>query len=536
MSLNILASLFASRHSTAVTQATVHMQSEATLTPAQQYRYLLQYYYNVGLYYQQRVANYEDERWTPAMHGLRTAAYRVVEFYVSKLWPGTLPGALPIITDRPAIIAPIEQVWTWSNWGNQKQIAARWLAIYGDLFIKVVMRADGSRVYFQLLDPQYVTDFDTDERGYLTYARIDIPQAIRTGDKVEARTLTEVWDKASQTMRRWLHDLSAADELDRLGVAEEFSFAQFGIDFVPIVYCKFKDVGDKRGMNAFLHALDKMDEANMQATRLHQMLFRHNSATWVLSANAMDASGRPLPPPVLPGGSTSAATDANTVTVGDERMYRLPGMSKLDSLVPPINYDAALNILNAMVTEIERDLPELAYYKLRDMGEISGRAVRLLLSDAIDRLLEVRGNAESALIRANQMALTIGQNAGLPQFRGIGSYDNGDFEHTFADREVIPISDVEEAQAVQTLVTAGVPLRTALRRAGWPDEQIDDMAQDAAPVTPLERIEVERAELDLQAERANIQNQDTIAARIVQASLPGVNGSGSSSSNGNRVA
>jgi hypothetical protein len=103
-------------------------------------------------------------------------------------------------------------------------------------------------------------------------------------------------------------------------------------------------------------------------------------------------------------------------------------------------------------------------------------AAEILLGDAIDRLLETRGNGEAALVRADQMALSIGQAAGL--FDGLGTYEAGDFEHGFAERPVLKLSDGERANLVGAWVKAGVPLRTALKRVGWSAEEIAGMDED----------------------------------------------------------
>ena len=166
-------------------------------------------------------------------------------------------------------------------------------------------------------------------------------------------------------------------------------------------------------------------------------------------------------------------------------MVRLPGNARLAPLVPQVNYDAALNVVAAMMQELEKDLPELAYYRLREMGDISGRAAKLLLSDAVARVEEARGNAETALIRANQMALTIGRVAGL-WGEDVGAYEAGDFEHTFAPREVIPTSELERAQAdkakadaFKVRVELGVSQEQALRELGYSDDEIAEMSADA---------------------------------------------------------
>jgi hypothetical protein len=193
----------------------------------------------------------------------------------------------------------------------------------------------------------------------------------------------------------------------------------------------------------------------------------------------MDAQGRPLPPPRL--GDASAD---NTLDVDDDTIIRLPGQATLTSLVPSINYEAALSVLNDQMAEIQRDLPELAYYDLRNR-DISGVAAELLLGDAIDRLLEARGNAEVALVRADAMALTIAQNADI--FEGLGSYENGDFDHMFAPRATIPLPEAAKAELVGKWVQAGVSLTTALRRVGWSEDDLVNLRKDQESDREAER-------------------------------------------------
>lgn len=457
---------------------TLQRQDAQQATWADQYNMLRAYYLSNGVYDVLRNLLSGLGVKKEALKPLRNPAYRVVEFYAAKLWPGVLPAALPIDTENQAIIAPIQQVWTWSNWAAEKQAVARTFPLYGDLFLKVATRSDSqgqvSRVYIQHLEPQSVTAFDADERGYLTFIRLDVPQQRRKQDgKTESYTLTEVWDKGAQSYRLWEHKKGPAEDLDKLGEpASERSFGDFGIDFVPIVWQPFRHIGDERGMAAITPALDKIDEANRQATRLHQMLFRYNKPLWAASAGGVDGSGRPLPPPRLGDGNSLELSDDPAT----DDVVRLPGATKLEAMVPDLNYDAALNVLRDQMAEIRRDLPEMVYSEIQERNELSGVAIRYLLEAAIDRLLEARGNAEAALIRANQMALTIGQNVGL--FRGLGSYEAGDFTHSFATRPVLSEAELERSQIVQGYVGAGVPLVTATRRSGWTESEIETMIEE----------------------------------------------------------
>lgn len=459
-----------------------------------QYNFLQAYYLNNGLYDVLRTSFAQLGYSAEALKPIRNPAYRVVEFYAAKLWPGMLPQALPIIADNTRIKEPLEQVWQWSNFGSEKQSIARSFPEYGDLFLKVATRSDNgrvSRVYFQNLTPQSITDFDTDERGYVTYIRIDTPQQRRQNDgRMENYTLTEVWDKETQLFRRWEHKRALDAQLSQLGqpIVNE-SFSAFGIDFVPIVWQPFRHIGQERGVAAITPAIDKIDEANRQATRLHQMLFRYNKPLWAASAGGADASGRPLPPPRLAGTDGSAL--ARTDDPDSDDILRLPGTTKVEALVPNINYESALAVLNDHMREISHDLPEMVYAEIQERSDLSGVAIRYLLEAAIDRLLEARGNAESALARANAMALTIGQATGL--FNGLGTYENGDFDHTFADRPVLTPPEFERAQIVQTYTGAGVPLPVAVKKAGWNEEEVKVLTA---------AVEKERAAMDATAPTA----------------------------------
>lgn len=452
----------------------------AALEPRAQYELLRAYHDSNDLYraVSDALRSQSPALWQEALRPLRNPTFRVCSAYVSTLWPGPLDKALAIRTDNERIKPAIEQVWSWSNWASQKQVAARWLARDGDLFLKVAQRTDGTgrptRIYFQLIDATCVSDFDTDERGYLTYVRFDVPQTERVGDKTRDSTHVEIWDK--ERVRIWRRYDSWWRDPEYLGTPDdEIPLRAFGIDFVPVVHVQFRDVGEPRGQAAITPVIDKIDEANRQATRLHQMLFRHNNALWALEANAIMPDGRPVPPPILDG-----ETDG-TLTLGGDMLVSLPGTSRLVPMVPSINYDAALSVLKAQLDEIEHDLPELAYSRVRELGAMSGVAIRLLLTDFIDRVTEVRGNAYDGLARANAMALTIGANAGL--FRDLGGrYEDGAFDHTFDGPPVVKEADLEtaqarltRAQAIKAETDAGVSLERALLDSGYAKSDVAEM-------------------------------------------------------------
>lgn len=446
-------------------------------SPRQFGEMLRAYYLNNGLYDEVSRAMFEVQTWAPAMKPLRNPASRAVEFYVSTVWPGVLPSALPIVTDNDAIVEPIHLVWQWSNLTEKKQLATRQFSINGECFMRVSTTPSANRVYLKLINPLDVTDYTLDERGFVKEIRIDVDLGTKSGRQ---RWHTEHWSETTG-YRRWEHDKGDSESLERLGDAAEVrSLATWGIDFVPFVAARFKDVGEPRGVGCFTMSLDKIDEANLMATRLHQLLFKHNKNHWVVSANQVDPTGRPIPAPRI--GSTQGTEESDSITLGDDVIFRLPGNSTLQSMVPPINYEAALKILTDHLLEVERDMPELTYWRVREMGELSGKAIRLMLRDAEQKTVEARASLERALARANMMALTIGKFLGIEQFAAVGEFDKGELDHTFQERDVFPLSEAEVWENVKMAVEAGLPLVSALKRNGFSDDEIKEITSEQEKV------------------------------------------------------
>lgn len=442
------------------------------------------------------------------VRALMNPAFRVVEFYPGHLWPGeTLETAFTFTSKNARIEAAARKVWEWSNFGARRQTYARRYAMLGNLFVKVAQTADKSRVFFRYLDPRWVTRhlFDEQDRGYLIYIRLDIPQTrINARGEEEDFWITEIWDKAADRFQRWQHESGADAKPETMGTPthNDAITRLFGIEFIPIVHCPFRDDASGLGLGAYQLQLEKIDEANRMATELHGKLFRHNQPTNVVSANAVDKTGKPLPAPRIPGlegymrqpampgityGTNGAqnvpgpTSEINIVDVGDEQWIYLDGNATVDSLIPQIAWADALAILVNYMGELSEDLPEMIYAQIRSLpGDASGEALRVRLMAAIDRVFEARANILPALVRLNQIAITLGQNGGL--FTDVGSFEKGELDHQLALLPVIPQSameklDVEGKTAANALVKdqAGWPRRTIWIEAGYTPAEADQM-------------------------------------------------------------
>lgn len=473
-------------------------------------RLLMSYYLNNSLYEELKQGLYEEGIRSEGLRSLRNPAQRIVEFYAAKVWPGALPAALPVQAKSDDVKDAIERIWAWSNWSSRKQVVVRWAGIMGEAFIKVAQRAPNpltgseGRVYLEAINPVNVTEFATDERGFLVYIRIDSQYQAKRGKQTVWLTHTEIWSKAANVFRSWEHDQGLGMDLERLGPADrDHQISDFGIDFIPIAYAPLRDIGEDRGVGAFTLALDKIDEVNRLATSLHQKLFRYGGVDWVITANAQDKDGRPIPPPLVQGVTPNGTgTNQNQIIrIGSDQVWRMPGMSRIEPMTPNVNYQAALDILNAQLRDLEADCPEMAYDRVVDLpGEASGRALRLRLDAAISRLLEARGNLEGCLSRANMMALTLAAKAGLTGFGDLGDFESGDFDHSFAPRDVIASHDLEDAnarkaraEAAAAEIAVGVNKAVAIQNMGYSEEQAEEWAEES------DAAAAERAEMALAA-------------------------------------
>jgi hypothetical protein len=241
------------------------------------------------------------------------------------------------------------------------------------------------------------------------------------------------------------------------------------------------------------------------------MLYQDAEGAWVLKAVGVDAAGRPLPAPVVQKAATQIdaygrvlagtgqAADGS-VSVGKRSFWPLGGNQELQSVIPAIDYDAALAILQDHDAHLEKLIPALTYTRISELtgADLSGRAIRFKLTAAIDEVIEVRANLLAGLKQADMMAVTLGQVNGILD-PGLGRYEAGDFEHEFADADILPVSDYEQAQtrheeagAMQSEQTAGLPLAEILRRTGYSDEQITRVL-DAAKQASDQAMERQRA-------------------------------------------
>jgi hypothetical protein len=429
------------------------------------------YYNNNDLYANIQNALREIGQWSPSIKAMRNPASAVAEFYASTVWPGALPAALPVVAENPAVSEAVAEIWRRSNWDRFKQLVVRQAAITGDAFMRAAT-TDSGKPFIQVALTKNVSDWREDNAGNIVWLRYEVVRKASedlefTAGRGDNRDFThvEIWD--AETVKTYKHYFGLNASVESMGAPV---VVEHGLGFAPWVRACFRDVGEPFGYPPIWTVLDKIDEVNQKATRLAQILFRYNQGFWALKSNSVDAQGRPLPPPTIKQDG-AARGDSEAVAFRDNEIVRLPGMAELQCLVPPIDFKAHADAVLADLDEIKRDLPELRFYDLMEVSNVSGVALSYMLAPAVARVIEVRGNLERALVKVNMMCITIGQRAGL--YRSAGTYENGATNHAFAERDVIALTLSERVDIAVKRVGMGVPIAVALKREGdWTDADI----------------------------------------------------------------
>ncbi len=436
----------------------------------------------------------------------------VVEFYEKNVLFGkleilpeqrpTADGSETSATESDGLVAAVGRVHEWSNFAMLKQELVRTGAVGSDVLVKVATRTarpsarsgplsstpsqgEGEQVasvYLQRLPLRSVRYCRVDERGIVQEVRLDTPRLTSlfgTADRehIHVEIWRKSWDGDEGGVRFYeVEGRQAVEDKNLPAPVHTQTFSELGYDFVPVVWTRCK--------TPWWELTDQIDYYNVLAAKS----FRLNVPLGMVRANSVDSEGRPMPAPAVERGQMQATYQE--VGNGAAAILRLPGRTEFEWSNGPIDF-AALHRDMEMVREaVELSLPEYRVAKIDARAAIAADTLEILLKQATQRVLDVRWSLEAALVRAQMMALTLGQLAKLEGFseQEIGRYDKGDFGHTFAERDVFEPSVMAMASALKELVAAQMPTKLALGLAGFGQAVVE--AYDAAAAEQVQRERV----------------------------------------------
>lgn len=407
---------------------------------------------------------------------------RLVNLYVAKTYGGSidyetmLKGAIPIaqLDDRARLA--LARVYQWSNMASQKSLLVRYGALMGDFGIKVCDDPFRQQVRLEVLHPSYIKYTECDATGAVTKAVIEY-------DVTENEPGGMATGNIRQTTYKYTETIDAT-EFVTYKDGKEFGFYpdetgtltprwanRYG--FVPLALGKHMDAGRAWGMNAFHASLPKIDEINDAASILNDQIRKAVNVLWYYA-----------------GVSGEEELDVSTETKDEIPAVYGPAGSQPYPMVAPVDLAAASVNVQNLLLELERDMPELALHRVREAGQMTAPGIKAGYSDAIDRIIEARGNYDGTVVRANSMALAIGGEQGYPGVQGfrLVDYTRGNLMHSIAERPVIE-DELDKNTRVTILMQSGAPERAVWQELGIPEDTINqwEMMQQQKQEADIQR-------------------------------------------------
>jgi hypothetical protein len=402
---------------------------------ARQFRYLHYdlYYFNTvfTVLENYRMQHLRDRGLYVHTRGLYNPVFRLVEIYAAKCYGGQLDwedmsgGSVPLLDASPAIVDALRNLWKWSNFGEKKVLYGRQGARFGDAPIKVVDDREKGKVRLEFLHPGLIRDAEVDAAGHIKAVVIEYEKLDPETNRPYLYREEIDQDHFATYRDNELHPFYT--DANGQKVAEWDN--PYG--FVPLVVSKAKDIGLGWGAVPFVGGvLDKIDQVNDLASLTADQVRKTVNAMWYFA-----------------GANSIKQVQETTISTGEddqsdrEEVPALtgPAGSQPYPMVVPLDISGALAKIELLLKEIEQDLPELSLHRMREFSQHSAPAVLLVFGDAIDRLTEVRGNLDAGLLRAFQMALTIGGIGRYPGFEAFGpdDYAKGNLDFQIADRPIV---------------------------------------------------------------------------------------------------
>ncbi len=435
------------------------------------FRYLHNDYYYSNKIYSKLVKYAKQHRVASGLYKYTRSIYnpvfRLVELLTSKSYSGTLDwemmatGAMPFNRLDDAHRKAIRQVWKWSNIGSVKTRYPRNCARYGDAIIKIVDDPFKAKVRLELLHPGLIADATITPQGFfdrlvIAYFRQD---SVTTPPWLYEEEITK--DRFST----YRNGEPYAEYTDANGTPITSWPNPYG--FVPVVLTRAIELEHDWGAAPFFPTLDKIDQANDLASITYDQIRKAVNPLWWLE------------------GVTSINQVQQTTTDDTSERDHIPMLlgplgSRPNAMVANLNIADALNAIRMQLDEIEKDHPELSLHRLAGGERVTSPGTSAAYDDGIQRISDFRAVVDAGMLRAHQMALSIGGMRGYAGFDAfdLESYDRGDLDFELAERPILR-DMLTKRERLDLMVTSHAPQRWIWQELNKTEAEIQQAEQEA---------------------------------------------------------
>lgn len=407
-------------------------------------------------------------------------ANRLTEFWRAVTWGGLLDpeageqGAIPIQGASSSLRTAIATLWEETNMTMQKDLITLYGSSMGDVGIKVVDEPSRDRVFLKVIHPSEIRDILIDHRGHCQ------------GYVLESDT----YDDAGRRLTRVeVCERGTGDNIDYTTYVDGKLTRQESIPygFVPFSMIRHNYVGDTYGWAEMHPHRPKIHELDEQASKLHDYIRKAIDPVWLFNFQ------KPRSGLNLKDESTTATTSNPQPGREDIPAVYVPSAhARAQALVTEnIDLDQIGNRITALVSELERDLPELQMDIWTAGGYTTGKALKTARQRVEKKVITRRPMYDDPLTNLHGMAIAIGGERGYPGYEGfsLDSYVRGDLKHHIPTER--PVFDTDALEAVERkqifwnvvfqAIKNGSDVETVLIDLGWSQQKAKDFVSKLPP-------------------------------------------------------
>ena len=436
-------------------------------------------------------------------------SYRLGEFWTSHLQGGNLdpnagdgqsaPSALPIImeADKPLVREALAELWKRSNWNVQKSVSTRQGGVTGDVNLEICDDADAATIRLKVVPGDRLKWCDLSSEDNVEAYELEF---MRPDPRQEARAETK------DSFRRPFVRYNEVVTPDPKGVGYRWRTYLDGnayvwpgnpsadwvvgdLPFAPFVRIQHQNVGLGWGVAESLAALGHMRECADLASCMTDWCRRALFSPYMLAGVEKPADD--IEPAEQSWDEYALASQANRegkVRNSSPYLYVPTAESKAFSLLHQMPIADMGGQIDRVWAKLLGDYPELSFERIRASGDASAEAIREARKPAAKKVTERRAEYDAGSERAFKMAVTMGGLRGYRHYESFNaaSYDDGDLDFRIGPRpafETDPTEETAERNARYLAITAatgaGLPLKLAMREAGYSDADIADAEAEA---------------------------------------------------------
>ncbi|MBK8990147.1 MAG: hypothetical protein IPM39_29470 [Chloroflexi bacterium] len=366
------------------------------------------------------------------------------QFVLSRIADATRPLFTPLARAVNLDVALIPGGWQLAATASQHQDAmdvlfreSAW-PVEGDLFVKYVASMGEAALY--------ISDERVSKRLRLQSLRPDAYLVVPAGryDPTPALAILltagtdekgDVTEEATILQPNLVRTYVNGEPKGVDGRSPQYTNA---LGFVPIVECK-NDPGDGAGEPTFDDAIASLNQVNIQATHLANIIQKHVEPQWA-----------------------AFGAEAGDLQKSGDLVWFFPEGSDVKAVLAAVDFDGVLKFIQEIKSEVKDSLPELSLSKLVGVERVAAATIELQMAEAVFKIRRMRKPVDLAVADALRLAGRVAADIGRPDLAALNdptlAFD--------ADRPVIGMDALTRLQIESASQT------TAMSRLAFEREQM----------------------------------------------------------------